>query len=302
MSDLHKVYPGQSLQIPASAYNAFVDAALDHRNRMATLKGDPWRAFAQNGIIRVRNDSAVPQIQFAVMGVTGPLIDPAQNEQGFRNTIALSCGVPTGDHAGRFVILAEPLAAGAMGYAYVAGVCPVRVHLGSSDDGVHSADIIAGQTSALKLSADGSAALLWREDATQGDVWAVVRLGGARAAAPLDFSFRCYLATRDPMEGETSPQPTVVVTRGYRQVIGGGYETVPEQPFDTGIGGSVYMTWTYSNDTSPGSWGALSYGTPPSEDAHTRVVVIATVSSGTLLQRHLGDVSVLDIIDRTACT
>jgi hypothetical protein len=41
MSDLRKVHPGDRLKLPASAYNAFVDAARDFRDRTAGLERDP---------------------------------------------------------------------------------------------------------------------------------------------------------------------------------------------------------------------------------------------------------------------
>lgn len=302
MSGLRKVSAGEPLAIPAATYNAFVDAAMDYRNRMASGGGDPWKLFAQNGIIRVRNDAPTPQPQFAVMGIAAPLILPTDHEQEFRNSVALSCVEPLESHQGRFVVLAEPLPAGEMGRAYVAGVCPARVRVGASDGDLRSADIVVGQSSVLGLRAQGSAAILWREDTASGDVWAVVRLGSASAASDIDFSFRCSLSTRDPVEGETAPQRVIIVTQGFRQIIGGARESVPSQTFDAGTGGSVYMVWTYSNDTSAGSWGDLSYGTPPAENAQRRVVIIATMQSGVIKHRHLGDIIVLDIIDRTACT
>ena len=58
MSDaLRKVQSGQPLVIPASAYNAFIDAALDFRQRTAHIGQGAQPAFAQASIVLVRNDS-----------------------------------------------------------------------------------------------------------------------------------------------------------------------------------------------------------------------------------------------------
>ncbi len=298
MSDLRKVHPGDRLQIPAATYNAFVDAARDYRDRTAGLERDPERFKAQSGIVLVRNDTGAPQAQFAVLGIAAPVVTPADNELEFKGRVALSCVVPTDEHMGRFVILFEPIPAGEMGRAYVAGVCPVRVTVTSADADRKRTDVTAGQTGVLSLTDSGSAAILWREDVGSGEAWALIRLDGG-AASSLNFSFQCRLSSR-VLEGGGS-QPTVVVAQGYRQAIGGLRESVPEIVLDVTGTGSVYMVWTYTTLNTPGSWGNLSYGTAPGDDATQRVVVIATIADGVLIQRHLGDVVVLDIVDRTVC-
>ena len=80
MSDsLKKVQTGQPLVIPASAYNAFIDAAIDFRQRTAHIGQGAQPAFQQATIILVRNDSGADRQRFEVLGVDGPVIDPSYN-------------------------------------------------------------------------------------------------------------------------------------------------------------------------------------------------------------------------------
>ena len=123
----------------------------------------------------------------------------------------------------------------------------------------------------------------------------------------MTFSFKCSLAYRDPVAPETDPVPQIQIAAGSRQIIGAAPASVAAQAFDLGAGGSVYMVWTYTTDSTPGSWkdfsgDPMAYGTAETEDETKRVVILATYASGVLTQRHLGDVAVMDIIDRTACS
>lgn len=123
----------------------------------------------------------------------------------------------------------------------------------------------------------------------------------ATQCAQVPYSFRCRLTTRPPEGEEEEPVRQVLVGKGYLQVIGTEPELVAETALDATSDGCVYIVWTYTTDSAAGSWGELTFGTPPAEDSTRRVVIIAEVSGDALLQRHLGDVVVLDIVDRTDC-
>jgi len=178
MSDaLRKVQTGQRLVIPAAAYNAFIDAAVDYRRRTARIGQKAEPSQRQASIVLVRNDSGGDLNRLAVLGVDAPVIDPAANEDEFKNRVALVGVTPAGDtHVGKFVVLAEPIASGKIGRAYAAGVCPVRIDVPDEDHEYPFAEIAEGVTDNLKVSYYGSAAVLWREGGT-GVQWAVVRLG-----------------------------------------------------------------------------------------------------------------------------
>lgn len=176
-SALRKVRSGDSLVIPAAAYNAFIDAALDFRQRTAHLGQGAQPSFPQASIVLVRNDSGSNQNRMAVLGVDAPIIDPSANEEEFRNRVALSCVAPEeGTHEGRFVVLAEPIANGKIGRAYAAGVCPVKIDVPDEEHEWRYAEIADGITGNLKVSMQGSATILWRAGGT-GVQWAVIRLG-----------------------------------------------------------------------------------------------------------------------------
>jgi len=176
-SALRKVRSGDPLVIPAAAYNAFIDAALDFRQRTAHLGQGAQPSFPQASILLVRNDSGSNQNRMAVLGVDAPIIDPSANEEEFRNRVALSCVAPEkGTHEGRFVVLAEPIANGKLGRAYAAGVCPVKIDVPDEEHEWRYAEIADGITGNLKVSMQGSATILWRAGGT-GVQWAVIRLG-----------------------------------------------------------------------------------------------------------------------------
>ena len=176
-SALRKVRSGDPLVIPAAAYNAFIDAALDFRQRTAHLGQGAQPSFSQASIVLVRNDSGSNQNRMAVLGVDAPIIDPSANEEEFRNRVALSCVAPEeGTHEGRFVVLAEPIANGKIGRAYAAGVCPVKIDVPDEEHEWRYAEIADGITGNLKVSMQGSATILWRAGGT-GVQWAVIRLG-----------------------------------------------------------------------------------------------------------------------------
>jgi len=178
MSDvLRKVQAGQKLVIPAAAYNAFIDAAVDYRRRTAHIGQKAEPSQRQASIVLVRNDSGGDLNRLAVLGIDSPVIDPADNEDEFKNRVALVGVTPDENtHEGKFVVLAEPIASGKIGRAYAAGVCPVKVDVPDEDHEYPFAEIADGVADSLKATHYGSAAILWREGGT-GVQWAVVRLG-----------------------------------------------------------------------------------------------------------------------------
>jgi hypothetical protein len=124
--------------------------------------------------------AAADRGRFDVLGITGPVLTPTENLDAFKSRVVLHGGVPQASHAGRFVVLAEPVAAGAIGRAFVDGVCPVRVEM---DDESHGfADVAAGVTATLRSAASGTAQLLWVQPQEARDdpaiAWTIVRIGG----------------------------------------------------------------------------------------------------------------------------
>ena len=169
------VRPGQKVKISAPAWNGAMNAARAHQQSTAAgaSAGTPKQQFPQTGIVLVKNNSGGDLGMLSVLGIDGPLFDPtdsaAVNE--FKSRVVLKGITPSATtHKGKFVILREPLKAGAIGEAYAAGCCPAKVNVVATGD--TSADVSDGSSASLK-SGGGSAKILWKESGT-GVRWAVV--------------------------------------------------------------------------------------------------------------------------------
>jgi hypothetical protein len=179
MEVLKHVQPGQPIGQPSAfVRNAFVDAALDHQRRRASQGGRPQISGGNHGVVLVRNDSGGDCGRYFVLGIDEPIITPTDNLDEFRTRVAFSCVRPDAVyHFGKFVILLEPLASGAIGRGLVSGVCPVAI---STEDGqVAWADVDDDSTSTLRAAETGSAKILWMESESAGTHWAIVQLGAA---------------------------------------------------------------------------------------------------------------------------
>ncbi|ADV62997.1 hypothetical protein Isop_2423 [Isosphaera pallida ATCC 43644] len=170
-----KVQPGQRLEITAEAFNAFLDAARAAREHKQ-FGTEASQFFRQSGIVKVKNASGADRGRFAVLGLTEPIILPANNETEFKRQVTFEGVVPAkNEHKGKFAVLLEPVAASKIGLAVVAGVVPVRLQV---DPGqlYDCAEIIDGNTQALRNVPHGSARVLWIEATGSTERWAVVRL------------------------------------------------------------------------------------------------------------------------------
>jgi len=169
-----KVQPGDRLEIPAAAYNAFIDAALAHR--ASAREGPP--ALRTRRTVLVRNNTGSNLGRFWAVRLGVPLIDPSLNENAFLERIAFQAEQPAAGQVGRFGILQVPLAPGAVGPAVIEGITPAIVV--TDDPGHRFAEIDPNLTQGeLHSNTHGSAEILWHSGQT-GWQWAVVRLGPAR--------------------------------------------------------------------------------------------------------------------------
>jgi len=183
MNRVPKVKRGDQIAFRAGHWNAFADAANSHIERQlgqgASPRADAWRP---NVVIRVRNITGTDQDRGAVLGIWQPVFHPATAEDAFHAEIAIDGHVPDEDEdVGRFVILQEPIPAGKVGWAIVAGVGPVRINVEAENED-RFADICDGVSDYLTCGASGSAFVLWREKQystppTTGEQWAYVLIG-----------------------------------------------------------------------------------------------------------------------------
>jgi hypothetical protein len=177
---LKKVRPGDPLVIPAATFNTFIDAARDYQERQRSTQRDAHRDQLDSGIVLVRNESGADRERFDVLGIEGPIIERVDNEEEFKQRVALRGVVPSTPHAGKFAILLEPAKDQAIVRACVDGVCVVRVRM--VDEAHTSADIAVGVASRLESGDSGTARLLWVEpveDRQDPEIaWTVARIGG----------------------------------------------------------------------------------------------------------------------------
>ncbi|MCL2646106.1 MAG: hypothetical protein FWD61_03760 [Phycisphaerales bacterium] len=180
--NLKKVQSGDKLRMPAAAYNAFIDTARDFQARQRGISSTPQAATRSSGIVLVRNDSSEDLTRYSVLGVDKPIIGPKDKLDSFKNCVAVVGVKPTkDDHVGKFVVLLEPLKRKAIGMAYGAGMCPVKIDVPDEKIEYPYADIADGKTANLKAKHYGAATILWREGGT-GVQWALVRLGSPMKA------------------------------------------------------------------------------------------------------------------------
>lgn len=172
--NMRKVRTGDALDIPAETFNTFIDSARDFLQRQSELNRSGSRDTRNSGIVLMKNASGSDRERFHILGIKEPVIKYSDNEDVFKNHIALTGEMPDEeDHIGKFAILLEPLKSGSIGKAMVLGVCVVKLDVGKEEH-TH-ADMKDAEAATLKTGFYGAAQILWKEEGT-GEKWAVVRL------------------------------------------------------------------------------------------------------------------------------
>lgn len=172
------VLPGDPLRVTADEFNIAMDAGEAHRRGQINMQSAATRRLpSQPNTILVRNDSGLLVGRFGVLGIDSPLIAPDVNEAEFVNHCAVAGVTPAAEHAGRFVILTEPLEDGKIGLAWVSGACPVQISMQTATDSL--ADVCIDDCTQL-LGGSGCAQILWADAAETypATVWGLVRIGG----------------------------------------------------------------------------------------------------------------------------
>jgi hypothetical protein len=184
--NLRKVQSGQQLKIPAEAYNAFIDAARAEKASRHNIALASSPDFPSSTIIKVRNQTGVAQNRFNVLAIEAPIVAPAANLQQFKNAVAFNGVVPLNPMTGkRFAVLAEPLAAGAVGRAVLYGATPVSI--GISGENHQFANPINGLTSFMVSTAsNGQFRILWKEPGL-GIKWGIVAAEPSAATPAIVF-------------------------------------------------------------------------------------------------------------------
>ncbi len=177
MGDMfRKVRAGQALRIPAAAYNAFVDAALDHRRRQRDALAPAAVEAMHRGIVLVRNDSEEEIDPYHVLAITGVLVVPDEEDQErtFQSRTPLTGEIATEQSSPlSFVLALEPIKPGKLGRSVITGVTPARVLIRDEHD--TTCELSAEET-ILASTPMGGVPILWKEEGT-GEKWAVIEMG-----------------------------------------------------------------------------------------------------------------------------
>jgi len=226
---LKKVQPGDPLRIPAATFNTLIDVARAHLARKQNVGGQSQAASPPPGVIlTIRNDSGSDRDRFEVLGLDEPVFPPEDNTADMSRGPVMSCVYPVDpDHRGAFVVLLEPIAAGAIGRAMIQGAVPVQVDFADTDPNTW-ADIADGVAANLKAGATGSARILWRtgDPGDTGVEWCICELTGG--------SDRCVAVTSDDSTPAALRSTDEEVEDKPHKVVGDDEEQIDETPADDG--------------------------------------------------------------------
>jgi len=301
---MKKVKSGDPLVIPASTFNAFIDAAQAHQAGQRAVGGEGIRTFGHTATVRIRNDSGADIGRFGVLGIDGPVIGPDANLVEFQGRPTLKGVTPVaGTHDGKFVVLLDPIGNGRIGRGCAGGVTVARVDVSDAAHGY--ADIDDGDASHLASASSGAAKILWKESGT-GEKWALVTIGegaGAADGPTLTFIFYADLISQTSgmlwSGGNENPQAADETKQCWNELAGDSYYPVPFWwvPVRAGIVRrvSAYMT----NRLAAGNEISVEVlwrqaGSPcPSEEINSLATVTLSnadnIAHSNLLSQSLGD-------------
>ena len=174
MPQLRKVSPGQPLRIPASTYNAFIDAATDFQESKMDGGAASIRSTRVNpSVILIKNELAGhlnmgdPVLVGASLNTT-----PGTNTAAWYDKIIMGCDHDLGLNSGAIAIMLQWTPVGQLGRAAVAGSCISKVIM--EDEAHQYAALFYGPSVSapyLKSAASGPVTILWKEAPEQREDW-----------------------------------------------------------------------------------------------------------------------------------
>lgn len=161
------------------------DEAADWWQRSARLGsggGERIRGIPSYGHeVRVRNASGADVNRYDVLGIDGILIDPATNlAEWIRAPVFMGATPEIASHSGKWAVCLEPIAAGGIRRAIVAGYTHALVDI---VDATHGFCEIEDASTRLVSVATGSAKILYQESGT-GEKYCIIRIGGGVGMLP----------------------------------------------------------------------------------------------------------------------
>ncbi|TWT40522.1 hypothetical protein RAS1_42340 [Phycisphaerae bacterium RAS1] len=202
-----RVRPDDRLVIKASEFNSWQDAADDLKARRAA--GWTGRATAPpvdtTTVVLCKNASGAARRRFDVLGIAGPIIDPADNLEGFKQGVAVRGITPTEAQRDAFVVLQAPAAPDTVVPSVISGATIARVYVASES---HRFAVAAAGAHAdiLNSSTAGIAQLLWIQPLADREIaeiaLCVVRMGGGGGdSSAIEIADVVALPTTPPAEG-----------------------------------------------------------------------------------------------------
>ncbi len=188
---MKKVQIGDALDIKASTWNNFIDAANFVKGIQSNQNGSVIRNGLYNGVVFIKNMTSNNYGQFSAMVLTDIAIKPNKNEAEFKGKVPVFIGSKmTNDLENHpYAVLLEPIEIGKIGRALLLGITPAKVNIQDSEDqfAIPSVDSNNG---ALESSDSGVARILWKAG-NSGEQWCMLQLGGAGSGGGSDKVVLC---------------------------------------------------------------------------------------------------------------
>ncbi len=246
---------------PSASWDTIADAVEEFqasdRTRPTPL---PQQLTRRNVTVLLRNDSTEDLNAGGVLGVGDPTKEPSSSTP---NNVELSQPMfaghaPSSTYAGKFAIVASPVAAGGIREATVTGFAWVQVNV---TDANHSYADVSGYTTKLASvsSAAGAAKIWWRESsAGTGDMWALVYIEPKTEIGPLTLIAVLEGGDEVPVAASPSEPSTLLCMESpkltvYRVGFGG-----VEQVAQSSVVSPLYLANPYASHTlGPGTYTVL---------------------------------------------
>lgn len=176
---LEKVKPGQSFDVKAATWNAFIDAAeyTKNQNNSGNIGA---KSGVSSGIVLVRNEENANFPQFGAISLIDMQIKPStiENILEFKSRPPLFTGrrVTTAYESYPYAITLEPIPYLSIGRALVLGVTPAQIRIVNSSHAFVAPD--PESIGGLMSAANGVTRILWKHS-TSGTQWAMLQIGGS---------------------------------------------------------------------------------------------------------------------------
>lgn len=235
---MNKVQTGDPIQIKASTWNSFIDAAEYVKNLQSDQRGGPLRNGNSSGVVLLKNGEGTLFPQFSALVLTDMLIKPSVNEKEFTGKTPAFLGRRMVENFAEYpyAILLEPIAPGKIGKALLLGVIPVKITILDADH--KFAEPIPGSAAGAMQSADsGVARILWKAG-NSGNQWCMLQLGGAGSGGGDDRVTLCQVIGGSSDAGYTV---TLYAEGKNSASTGRGILYVPELALNSTIPGGSWL-------------------------------------------------------------